>query len=376
MNNGNTTPTQTKIKFIQTLLAGLAVASFMVNLAIPSIILACVNTALFILCAYKICQKRSDFTVIVIVTAAMFAMLSITSLARVISLVVSAAAGGAMLCGSKKSRATFTIFSVVAYLVAFVVTGSLTEAISVFSALPAAIAFAVCSSKRVSRVSSICAASAAFLITALIPIALSAYAEFGTDVKLFIETARSNFSATVTEAINTVVSSVGEQYAEAFSADTVASTAELVFTLIPALYIISTNIIAFVASYLHMIIRLSLGKAPEKQEVIFVLSSVSAWIYIISFVMMFFSFGNSNAMRVFAVSMENINLILSPAFMLVGLFSFIATTRMGGSKSSIFKTVIIVLSFMYCGAFLLYPLAAAGVIMTFRVNKQRGMKNS
>lgn len=376
MNNGNTTPTQTKIKFVQTILAGLAVALFMANLAIPSLVLSCVNTALFILCAYKICIKRADFTVIVIITAVMFAMLSITSLARMISLVVSAAAGGAMLCGSKKSRAVFIIFSAVAYLAAFAVTGSPTQAIAVFSALPAAIAFAVCSSKRVPRISSICAASAAFLITMLIPIALSAYAEFGTDVKLFIETARSNFSATVADTFNSMISTVGEQYAEAVSVDTLVSTAELVFTLMPALYIISANITAFAASYLHMIIRHSLGKAPEKQEVVFVLSSVSAWIYIISFVMMFFSFGDSNAMRVLAVSMENINLILSPAFMLVGLFSFIAATGVRGSKPNIFKTVFIILSFMYCGAFLLYPLAATGVIMTFRVNKQRGMKNS
>lgn len=376
MNNGNTTPTQIKVTLVQTVLAGLAVACFMAYLAIPSVILACVNIALFILCAYKLCQKSADFTIIVIVTVIMFATLSINSLARIISLVVSAAAGGAMLCGSKRSRAVFIIFSAASYLVAFAVTGSPIEAISVFSALPAAIAFAVCSSKRVPRVSSICAASITFLVTALIPVALSAYAEFGTDVKAFIESARYNFSTTVTETFNSMISAMGAEYAEAVSVDTVVSTAELVFTLMPAMYIISANITAFVASYLHMIIRQSLGKAPERQEVVFILSSVSAWLYIISFVFMFFSFGDSNAMRIFAVSMENLNLILSPAFMLVGLFSFIATTRAGGSKPSIFKTVIIILSFMYCGAFLLYPLAAAGVITTLRINKQRGIKNS
>jgi hypothetical protein len=375
MTNDNTN--QSKNKLAQTLISGIIVACFMAYLAIPSVVLGGVNIALFILCAYKICKKSANFTLILAVTALMFIMMPISSLARLISLIVSASAGGAMLYEGKTSRTVFIAFSVAVYALATAVTKSPIGSLAVFSAFLPAVALAVSSHKKATRVSAICATSAAFLIMSLIPIVLLAYSEFGTDIKGFIDSARADFTSGLSDMLNQTFNSLGQDYADIAVTAKIEPVAELVFVLMPAMYIISANVMAFSSSYLHVIIRQSLGKSPNRQEVVFLLSSVSAWVYVISFLCIILSLGDSDAMYVFLVSMGNINLILTPSFALVGILSFMVSTRVNGGKPNIFKIVIIVLSFIYCGAVLLYPLAAMGVITTLRVNKRlRGTRNS
>ena len=282
-----------------------------------------------------------------------------------------------MLYEGKTSRTVFIAFSVAVYALATAVTKSPIGSLAVFSAFLPAVALAVSSHKKATRVSAICATSAAFLIMSLIPIVLLAYSEFGTDIKGFIDSARADFTSGLSDMLNQTFNSLGQDYADIAVTAKIEPVAELVFVLMPAMYIISANVMAFSSSYLHVIIRQSLGKSPNRQEVVFLLSSVSAWVYVISFLCIILSLGDSDAMYVFLVSMGNINLILTPSFALVGILSFMVSTRVNGGKPNIFKIVIIVLSFIYCGAVLLYPLAAMGVITTLRVNKRlRGTRNS
>lgn len=370
MNNQTSSPTTSVHSYIRSVIFASILACFSVYLALPSVIFAAVCLVLFLLCAYKISANKAIFVGIFAVCGALFFLMPITSLASSVSVVAVASAGSVMLYAGKKSSAAYIISTAAAYGIAFFVTGSPISALSVLFPLPAAIALAVCSKKKLPRVTAICAVSAAILVSAFVPFVYGLISEYGTDAGLIINQLRENFSGSFVEVFRTISNMAGVKLEDIMDVSALSSVAELAFPLIPAFAIAATNILAFFASFIHAVIRHSLGMAQEKNEAIFRLSSASAWIYILSIISFFIAFGDTRAALIATFVMGSLNIILTPAFALVGAAAFLSASRnKRGKKNLKLRIILIIAGVLYLGVLLIIPIAVNGAITTLKLNK-------
>ncbi len=368
MNNQASSPTPSANSFVRTVIYAALLACFSAYLALPSAIFACVCIILFLICSYKISQNKAIFVGIFAVCGVLLFVLPIASLAAAISTVAVASAGATMLYSGKRGTVAYILSTLAALITAFSFTGSLTAALGVLSPLPAAIVLAVCSKKKASRISTICAVSAALIVSAAIPFLWAVISEYGTDAGNIINELRTSFSSKMVEVFRAVADMTGTKLEDAIDIDSLAYTAELVFTLLPAIIISVSNILAFFISFLHAVIRYSFGIAQEKNEAVFRLSSVSAWLYILSIVSFFIAFGDSRLALVTTFAMGSLNIILTPAFALVGA-AFMLSPNRRRRKNKKLRILLIIAGVLYLGALLVIPVALNGAILTLKLNK-------
>lgn len=368
MNNETRTNIPVKLTLLKALVAGWLAAMFMIYTVLPSTVFACVVAAVFLFCAYK--ANKRGFALTAVVTALTFLVLgaSVTALAYVLSLISAALVGGIMLCG-KKSAVLYLVFGSAAYAVAAILK-SPTEALPVLTSVPLAIALAVCIKTRARRVSAVCVISAVFAIILIAPYAVSFYLQHGSEsleqFKLLLDEVRVLLTDSVVKAYEEIPEDAKKQVADIFTPDVIASSIDAVFPLIPAIFIIVCNTFAFSLHTLSIWIRASLGDSLKEEEKIFSMSKTSAWLYIISFIAMLFSLSDSDFAQIIMLSMQGLNMILTPSFLWLGLSSVSVSFRTADGKKSIFHTVIAILAFLYCGTFLIYPLVIFGVVKTLK----------
>lgn len=368
MNNGTPSATPSSHLLLRTVIFSLIIACFTAYLAFPSAIFACAVLVLFLICAYKLSNNNSIFVGIFAVCGVLFSIMPLTLLATLVCLVASVA-GGAMLCSYKKSAAVYPILTAAVFALSLALTNSLDSALAVITPMPAAIVLAVCSKKKAPRVTAICALSVALLTTALLPLAFSVYTEYGTDLTAFINAAREGYANAVVDSFAGISEASGVDLSEIISETNLRIIAESIFPLAPSFIVSVANLIAFGATFLLAIIRNSLGEPMTRGESVFRLSSASAWLYIISLIAILIGFGDSHAARIFALTMGNLNVILTPAFALVGAAAFISAKKRGVAGRGIFRIILVIIAFMYCGVLILYPIALFGVITTLKLNK-------
>ena len=374
MNNQNSSPTQPVHWLLRSLIFGLIIACFSIYRAFPSDVLAYAVIIVFLACAYKICDRKSVFVIIFAICGAILGLTSPKALASIVSLITSAA-GGAALLTSKRGSVIYIGAIAAALAAALTISPSSETAIQILTPLPAAIVLAVCSRKKATRVSAICAVSATLIAVWLIPLAISVYTTYGGDVGSFIESTKSAYTSTFVEAFELFSSSLEVKLFESISKEILVATAELIFALIPSIVIAIANIISFMITGLNAIIRCTQCGGINIREASFRLSSVSAWIYIISLLAIIFSFGSSRSAEVLALSMANVNIILTPAFVLVGAAASISKAR-HKKGSGVFRIIITVIAFMYVGVLVLYPIALYGATTTLKLNRIKPFINT
>ena len=367
MNNENQTPIRDKTPHIETVIACLALGLFMTYSIFPSTVYAYGVIAAFLALAYRINKK--GFTVTAVLTVLSFVLFTAVTLASLLAIISVAVIGGIMLT-KPKARIVFIAIAAVVYAVAAVVTSPV-EGLGVLTALPMAIALAVCIKVKPTRTTSVCAISGAFVATLVLPFAISFYITHGGEwleqLKITVDELRTVLAeetyTAFTEAFsNTTLSEFN--LSDTITPEIATSAVNLVFDLLPAIIIIISNLVAYVVHAFSLIARRHLGDLPKLHEILFSMSKVSAWVFIISFVGMLVSFSDAEPARVASMALQNINLILTPSFLLVGLTSFSISIRTENNKKKILHTVLAVLAFLYCGTFLIYPLVAFGVFNT------------
>ena len=374
MKSENQTPTPSKLTAITALIAGWLTAIFMLYVVFPSTVYAWATIALFLLCAYKISTKKSGFILTAVLTAIAFFALgtSAETLAHVLSIVASAVIGGAMLT-EIKSGIIFIFFTGAIYTAAALLS-SPTGALTVLTGLPMAISLAVCARLKASRVTSVCAVSAVFLSTWILPTAITFYLQYGNEAAEQFKLLLAEFRTVQTD---TMVSLMSELFADSegelsgmIDKETVATLVDTVINLFPAILIVLSNIVAFSAHTLSLHARERLGKLYGDNEKCFALSKVSAWLYIISFSAVLFGISGSETARIFTLAMQNINVILTPSFLFAGISSISVVMHAPEGKLGTVHTLIAILALLYCGTFLIYPIVAFGVIRTLNSGKK------
>ena len=367
MNNENQVPEKGRTSHIEAVIAYLAVGLFMIYSIFPSAIYAYGVIAAFLALSYRV--NKAGFTITAVLTALCFVVFSAVTLASLLSTISVAVIGGIMLT-RPKARIIFIALAAAVYAVAAYVTSPV-EGLGVLTALPMAIALAICIKVKPARTTSVCAISAAFVATIVLPFAISFYLTHGggwlEQLKITADELRSVLAdetyKAFTEAFsNTALSDI--KLSDTITPDITKSAVNLVFDLLPAIIIIVSNLVAYVVHAFSLIARRHLGDTPQIHEILFSMSKVSAWVFIISFVAMLVSFSDAELARIASLALQNINLILTPSFLLVGLTSFSISIRTENSKKKLLHTILAVLAFLYCGTFLIYPLVAFGVFNT------------
>ena len=350
---------------------------FMIYLVCPVFVFACTVALAFFAGVYVTNKKAMLLTLAVVVLAFLITGASVTFTATLLALVGAAALGSVLL--TKKQSATAFIVSACAAYAALAVIKSPTEALYILTPLPMAIALAVCSRKKLPAVASICAASAALVLTLVLPIAIGLFLEYGKQTAEEVTKLMDSVKASVVDAIVEAYGQLTDEAKAALPIEIKASDAreavDTFFPLIPSFFIIVANLISFCTHAVTIWIKNRVGVEISNTERIFAMSKLSAWVYIISFVTMLFSFSSSSLAQTVMMAMMSLNLILMPSFAFVGFISVVEAFRMSGGKIKPIHVILAVLGFMYCGAFIIYPLTVLGVMRTLKTPESKGTPN-
>ena len=145
-----------------------------------------------------------------------------------------------------------------------------------------------------------------------------------------------------------------------------------VLCLLPAGCIIAVSVIAFLAHLLSFMLSVATGyaeKIPAASRP-FVLSPVTAILYVVSFLLMVFAPYMGDSSGLLLLTAQNMTLILMPALLLVGALGIYGFLAQNKGCLNIWVILGIILLVVYTRGILLYPISFIGVYLTFRVNKQ------
>lgn len=236
--------------------------------------------------------------------------------------------------------------------------------------VPCAVLMAVLMARGADRVTAIWATAALCLAAILIPMAISIHGQYGglsVDVLTsFFDELRAAFLEAYHLAIETNGSDLPEEILSGLTDDVFHSVFDMILSLLPALLVILACAIAFAAHLLALMICRSTGyanKMPPNAQ-LFAMSKISAVIFILAFLLSFVGLGSSDSGMAIAVSAENLRLMLTPAFLVVGIlgvFGFIRRQR-GCLNGWVLLAMIFILPYFI--AVLITPLAVLGVILT------------
>ena len=164
---------------------------------------------------------------------------------------------------------------------------------------------------------------AVFLSTLVLPVAITFYLQHGSEAaaqfKALLEEFRTVWTDTMVSVSEEVFANSNDNLSEIFNKETVSALVDTTINLLPAILIILSNVVAFSVHTLSLHARERIGEIPQDSEKKFLLSKVSAWLYIISFIAVFFGASDSVTANILALALQNINLILTPSFLFAGI---------------------------------------------------------
>ena len=274
----------------------------------------------------------------------------------------------------KADRGWFRILAflpaLLSYLIATALLGSFVLALPALLHLPAALALAYCFSKGLGRVSTICRTSAAMIITAVSPAVIYFLMRHGTDISVIpsaIEAFKSSTVSLMVEAVSTMYSEVPQLEATLSLTDiTTISTQAVnaVFNLLPAIVVISFNIVAFALQSVLTSVLIH-GETDRKKivnMVAFDMSLVSAIVFL--FMSIAALVLSAEKLTVWSVTAENVALILMPGLIFIAfaaLRGYVFTKRSSCFMVLLYIGSILLLFYM---PIVMLPLAAvAGAVL-------------
>ena len=301
-----------------------------------------------------------------IAATVLFSTGSLTGAAAIVASLVVIGMGAAAILHLKPWISI--LLGMAAYGIAFAVTGDPAESLCVFQLIPCAIVLAILMARGVNRVPTVCAVSASLLVMAAIPVALSIYREYGELSSAVLSTLIDAIRTQAIDAYHVSVSLLPEEMRSAMTEEVFHSAFDAIVVLSPAIAVIVSNLLAFFAHWLTLLICQETGYAKKLSlgTRLFVMSKMSAVVFIVALLIPLLGAGNSDDLRVITVAAENINLMLLPAFLFVGSLSVIAFFRRQRGCLNFWILLAVVSLLIYAGSFIIYPLALLGAIRTLK----------
>ncbi len=254
-----------------------------------------------------------------------------------------------------------------AYLLAFALTGNFMESLSVLSFVPLAVIAALTLHFKLSRTASVAVVSASLLVYA----ALALLVALPEGISLSAE-AFSEFIVSFRELLTDEIMNMAE--AEELSAvfgtvtkDAVSTLINAFLRLLPAILIVTAEIIAYLSCLIAVSLRVS--QFPEHPLPIkcaaFRMSAVSAALFLISFVLSLFPEGRSDAIGILLVTAMNLFVILLPGLAVCGALHLLASFR----QKRFLSPILLIVLLLWFSSFVLIILAFIGAFTVLRTEK-------
>lgn len=248
----------------------------------------------------------------------------------------------------------------IAFAVAYALTGNWLQALLAFAFLPAAALMAHATLGEKGRTASICQAQIGFLLVLVGIVCIVVYKSYGALTLDTVKTAFDDIRTTLTNAMTTFRESFvamlyegnAENAAEAeqslrsmLSDDVINTSVSSWMSLLPAMAAVVFGIVAFEAQLLLGMTYARTGSVQMLTPVFcaFTMSVTAAVLYVVSFLLTLIPF---SALPI--VALQNLNLVLMPGFCLVGIGVVASYFRAAKGGVRIFL-LILVLALLCCG---------------------------
>ncbi len=270
--------------------------------------------------------------------------------------------------------------SLLAYIISsLLLTGPVLALVALVHLL-AAILLAYSFSKKLGRVSVICHTSLGIILTFLIGVAAVFLTFYGTDISALgtaVETMRSFFIRSLSDAFSTVYTTLGVTLSSVDSAELSSVIVNTLFNLLPAIVIIISNIIAFMLQSIMtaFFIKKDTSREDAASMLSFEMSTVSAVVFLTSFLIAAIL---SNEISVWSATAENISLILMPGLIYTAVFAL--KVLLFSKNPSCFSALLYIgciMLFFYIPSvmFTIGALAGAVIIIINNVKKAKAQKS-
>lgn len=272
------------------------------------------------------------------------------------------------------------IFVVGCFLIAFVASALITgDTITSAAMLPfalCALLLAVALAKGMRRASAICLVAAGLLVGYALIAVVGIY-RFGGQISTEMLSALVDEAYTIMlEAFRESTALLEEEMRAMMTVEVFNAAFDSMLCTLPAGCIIVISVMAFLAHALSFMLSVATGyaeKIPEASRP-FVLSPVTAILYVVSFLLMIFAPYMGDSSGLLLLTAQNMTLILMPALLLVGALGIYGFLAQNKGCLNIWVILGIILLVVYTRGILLYPISFIGVYLTFRVNKQHPLR--
>ena len=336
---------------------------------------------LLLLFAYTAMTMRSlGATSVILLTAvaASVMLFSLSGAAFVLSLVVGTGTL-AWLTTTQKYPYLIPICLVLAFVLAGLITESLTDALLTLSFVPSGLLLALATVTHQRRTTAICYAVGGFLITLFVLLAVFLMKTCGTleigvikeyiaglqkglgDGMVYVRDEFLKYMETTlaAEAYNAEeISEMITQLRDSVNVSILTSVAATVFSILPAVAVMICSILGFEAQMLlnATYFRTGWKRVLTPQSVMFTMSLPAAIIYSVSFFVTLFFGGGS----LIGAAMQNLCLILLPGFCVMGWGALLGTLKRSRGGAKILWLIFFALLICFSGAMSLFLLALWG----------------
>lgn len=349
------------------LLMGLLTAYLAFYCAAPSEPTAILALALPVLFA-ALCLRSAALAVSFGAVAAigLFSTGSFLSAAAVVATVSVVGLGAAAMLHLKPWLSV--LLGISAYTASLAFTKDALASLYVFQLIPCAVLLAVLIAKGVDRVPTICAVSVGLLLTLATPIVIGVYKEYGELSAAVLTKIIDTIRAQAVEAFHASLPLLPEDVRAVMTEDAFHDAFDAIVALFPAIVVTVCNLGAFFADLITITVFRKTGYAKKLSLSIqvFVMSKVSAIVFIIALLLPILGLGSSADAQVITVTAENINLMLMPAFLFTGFLGVVGFFLRQRGCLNLWVILAIAALLIYAGNFILYPLAIFGAIRTLR----------
>ena len=296
----------------------------------------------------------------------LFSMGSLISAASILSVITVVGMGAAAILHLRAWVSA--LFGVATYVAALLITQNAVQALAALLLIPCALLLAMLIARGGRRVPSVCAVSVSILVMTAIPLAITIYRQYGAISASVLNTVIDGIRAQALEAFLVGLSSLPEELQAIMTEEAFHRAFNAIVVLSPAIAVILSNVLAFSAHLLTVTVcrKTEYAKKLSLASQLFMMSKVSAVIFIIALLLPILGLGTSNDAQVITVTAENINLMLLPAFLLVGGLSVVALFRSQRGCLNIWVILAIAALLLYASSFVIYPLALFGAIRTLK----------
>ena len=263
---------------------------------------------------------------------------------------------------------------ILAYLLAFGITGNPTASLSVLSLVPISLVATLTIRLKFSRTGSIASVSAAFLAWAAIWTFFVLRAQgISLSGELIAKGAMQIGESLISDFLKPLEFSEIGTLVE-ISEENRAILVNTVVRLLPALFLVSVEII----SYFACLIMVSLfgTNFPERplpeQCRFFRMSGVSAVVFLVSFVLALLPSGKSDAFGIALVSAMNLFVVLIPGLAVCGALHLYVSFR---QRRSCFPLVLMVVLLLWFASYMPTVLAFIGAVSILRTERRKDNQN-